>query len=73
MVHPTRHSAVLNRHYALIKYCGRSLHDRRKLERMQDVANLLRVALCSQAGFGVLIGESAPMHFLYARIENVAF
>src|SRR6202166_4059079 len=39
---------------------------------MEDHANLSRAALSSQAGFGGLIGESAPMHLLYELIAKVS-
>jgi two-component system response regulator HydG len=39
---------------------------------MEDHANLSRAALSSQAGFGGLIGESAPMHRLYELIGKVS-
>jgi DNA-binding NtrC family response regulator len=42
------------------------------LARMEDHANLSRAVPSSQAGFGELIGESAPMHFLYDVIGKVS-
>jgi len=39
---------------------------------MEDHANLSRAALSSQAGFGGLIGQSAPMHRLYELIRKVS-
>ncbi len=39
---------------------------------MDDHANLSRAVPPSQAGFGELIGESAPMHFLYEVIGKVS-
>jgi len=39
---------------------------------MEDHANLSRAALSSQAGFGGLIGESAPMHRLYELIGKIS-
>ena len=39
---------------------------------MEDHANLSRAALSSQAGFGGLIGESAPMQRLYELIAKVS-
>ena len=38
---------------------------------MEDHANLSRAAFSSQAGFGELVGESAPMHCLYEVIGKV--
>jgi len=39
---------------------------------MENHANLSRAALSSEAGFGRLIGESAPMHRLYELIRKVS-
>jgi transcriptional regulator with PAS, ATPase and Fis domain len=39
---------------------------------MENYTNLSRTALSSQAGFGGLIGESAPMHRLYELIGKVS-
>jgi transcriptional regulator with PAS, ATPase and Fis domain len=39
---------------------------------MEDHANLPRAAPPSEAGFGELIGQSAPMHFLYEVIRKVS-
>src|SRR5690242_7530068 len=43
----------------------------RVIASMEDHASLSRAAPPSQAGFGELIGESAPMYFLYEVIGKV--
>jgi DNA-binding NtrC family response regulator len=45
---------------------------KRKLEKMLDLANLSSAALLRQAGFGGLIGKSAPMHHLYELIAKIS-
>jgi transcriptional regulator with PAS, ATPase and Fis domain len=71
-VNPARHSTVLNRLYCSSEYSPRRLPEKRKLERMEDHANLSRAVLSSQAGFGGLIGDSAPMRRLYELIGKMS-
>jgi transcriptional regulator with PAS, ATPase and Fis domain len=49
-----------------------SLLKNRKLETMENHANLSRAALSSQAGLGGLIGESLPMQHLYELIRKIS-
>jgi hypothetical protein len=48
-----------------------SLLKNRKLETMENHANLSCAALSSQAGLGGLIGESLPMQHLYELIRKI--
>lgn len=45
---------------------------KRKLEKLLDLAHLSRAELSSQAGFGGLIGESAPMRRLCELIGRIS-
>jgi transcriptional regulator with PAS, ATPase and Fis domain len=61
----------LKRHHLSIEHYDGTIVER-KLESMEDHANLSRAVPPSQAGFGELIGQSAPMSRLYEVIVKVS-
>jgi two-component system response regulator AtoC len=65
------HSTVLKRHHLSTEHYDGTIVER-KLESMEVHANLSRAVPPSQAGFGELIGQSAPMSRLYEVIAKVS-
>src|SRR5580658_3031351 len=68
----TIHSAVLKRYRCTVTIGLRLPFSKRKLEKMLDLVNLSSAALLRQAGFGGLIGKSAPMRRLYEQIAKIS-
>jgi transcriptional regulator with PAS, ATPase and Fis domain len=68
----TSHSAVLKRYRCTVTIGLGLPFSKRKFEKMLDLANLSSAALSRQAGFGGLIGKSAPMRRLYELIAKIS-